>query len=216
MAIIGFDSLPITLLTIAFSGAVLSLHTAIQAHRFGLDTFVGYMVAVAMSREAGPVLVAVVVAARVGSAIAAEIGTMKVTEQIDALRALAINPIEYLVVPRFIAGVLMLPALTILGDIVGTLGGLLVAASAGVSAATFISSVQDNLPLFDVGMGLLKTLVFGAIIAIIGCRQGLATSGGASGVGKATISTVVISIVLIYIANYFLAALMFGERLSVS
>lgn len=215
MAIIGFDSLPIALLTIAFSGAVLSIHTAFQAHRFGLDSFVGYMVAVTMSREVGPVLAGVVVAARVGSAIAAELGTMRVTEQIDALRALSIDPVEYLVAPRFIAAVLMLPAITLLGEIMGTLGGLFVASQAGVSAPIFMDSIQAMLPLYDIWMGLIKTLIFGAIVSIIGCREGLFTRGGASGVGRATTSSVVISIVLIYISDYFLAAMMFGEKISV-
>ena len=153
MAIIGFDSLPIALLTIAFSGAVLALHTAFQAHRFGLDSFVGYMVAVTMSREVGPVLAGVVVAARIGSAISAELGTMRVTEQIDALRALSIDPVEYLVVPRFISAVLMLPALTILAEIMGTIGGLFVAAQAGVSAPVFVDSIQAMLPLHGKVLG---------------------------------------------------------------
>lgn len=211
MAVIGVNSLPIALLTIGFSGMVLSLHTASQLSSLGGDRFVGGLVSISMAREAAPVLAAVVVAARVGSAIAAEIGSMKVTEQIDALRALAVSPIYYLVVPRFLAGVLMLPVITIFANIAGVAGGYVVAVySAGISDAVFLTSAREMLLWRDLALGIVKTFVFGAIIALVGCDRGLRTEGGAAGVGRSTTEAVVVSIVLIYVANYFLAALMFG------
>jgi len=211
MSIIGVNSLPIALLTIGFSGMVLSLHTASQLHNLGGDRFVGGLVAISMAREAAPVLAAVVVAARVGSAIAAEIGSMKVTEQIDALRSLAVSPIYYLVVPRFLASVLMLPVVTVFANVAGVAGGYLVAVySAGISSAVFLNSAQEMLLWRDLIMGIVKTFVFGAIIALVGCDRGLRTEGGAAGVGRSTTNAVVLAIVLIYVSNYFLAALMFG------
>jgi phospholipid/cholesterol/gamma-HCH transport system permease protein len=212
MAFIGVNSLPIALLTICFSGMVLSLHTASQFHRLGGDQFVGGLVAISMAREAAPVLAAVVVAARVGSAIAAEIGSMKVTEQIDALRALAVSPVYYLVVPRFLAAVLMMPVVTVFANVAGVAGGFIVAVYAsGISAPVFWNSAQDMLQWPDVWKGLVKTFVFGAIIALVGCDRGLRTEGGAAGVGRSTTRAVVIAIVLIYVSNYFLAAALFGE-----
>jgi phospholipid/cholesterol/gamma-HCH transport system permease protein len=211
MAQIGVNSLPIALLTIGFSGMVLSLHTASQLHSLGGDRFVGGLVAISMAREAAPVLAAVVVAARVGSAIAAEIGSMKVTEQIDALRALAVSPVYYLVVPRFLASVLMLPVITVFANVAGVAGGYLVAVfSAGISSAVFLNSAREMLLWRDLYLGIVKTFVFGAIIALVGCNYGLRTEGGASGVGRSTTGAVVLAIVLIYVSDYFLAALMFG------
>jgi phospholipid/cholesterol/gamma-HCH transport system permease protein len=211
MAAIGVNSLPIVLVTIAFSGAVLSLHTASQLHKLGGDQFVGGLVGISMAREAAPVLAAVAVAARVGSAIAAELGSMKVTEQIDALRALAVSPVYYLVVPRFLSSVLMLPVITVFANVAGILGGYLVAVyAAGISSPVFWNSVQQMLPWRDVTMGLVKTFVFGAIIALVGCDRGLQTDGGAAGVGRSTTSAVVLAIVLIYVSDYFLSAAMFS------
>lgn len=211
MALIGVNSLPIALLTIGFSGMVLSLHTASQLRSLGGEQYVGGLVAISMAREAAPVLAAVVVAARVGSAIAAEIGSMKVTEQIDALRALAVSPIYYLVVPRFVASVLMLPVVTVFANVAGIAGGYLVAVySAEISSAVFLNSAREMLPWRDFVLGLTKTFVFGAIIALVGCDRGLRTDGGAAGVGRSTTSAVVLAIVLIYVSDYFLAALMFG------
>jgi phospholipid/cholesterol/gamma-HCH transport system permease protein len=212
MAAIGVNSLPIALLTICFSGMVLSLHTATQFHSLGGDHFVGGLMAISMAREAAPVLTAVVVAARVGSAIAAEIGSMKVTEQIDALRALAVSPVYYLVVPRFLAAVLMMPVVTVFANVAGVLGGFIVAVyAAGISAPVFWNSAQDMLQWPDVWKGLVKTFAFGAIIALVGCDRGLRTEGGAAGVGRSTTRAVVLAIVLIYVSNYFLAAALFSE-----
>lgn len=212
MAVIGVHSLPIALLTIAFSGMVLALHSASQMKRFGVETLVGGIVAVSMAREAAPVLTAIVVAARVGSAIAAELGTMAVTEQVDALRSLGVSPIQYLVVPRFIASVLMLPVLTMFAIIAGTGGGWLVSVvGAGVGSDIFMRSIQELLKPDDVYRGLMKTFVFGAIIAVVGCGQGLRTTGGAAGVGRSTTIAVVATIVLVYVADYFLAEWLFGH-----
>jgi phospholipid/cholesterol/gamma-HCH transport system permease protein len=212
MAVIGVHSLPIVLITIAFSGMVLSLHTAEQLADLGGDQFVGGLVAISMAREAAPVLAAIVVAARAGSAIAAELGSMKVTEQIDALRALAVSPIYYLVVPRFIAAVVTLPLMTIFANLAGILGGWLVAVyGAGVASQVFWNSAAQMLPVRDLVLGLSKTLVFGAIIALVGCDRGMNATGGAAGVGRATTSAVVLSIVLIYAADYCLSEAMFGQ-----
>jgi phospholipid/cholesterol/gamma-HCH transport system permease protein len=158
------------------------------------------------------VLTAVVMAARSGSAIAAELGSMKVTEQIDALRALAVSPVRYLVVPRLLAGVVMLPALTAIADLVGTTGGYIVAVMNGVAGGGFLSTLKTQVVPYDVFMGMLKTVFFAVVIVVVGAQQGLRTSGGATGVGKSTTSSVVISIVVIYILNFFLAYVMFGGR----
>ena len=210
MASIGVNSIPIVLVTTAFSGAVLALYTSQLFVTYGVGSLVGGGVSLSVARELAPVLTAVVVAARAGSAIAAEIGTMKVTEQIDALRSLGTSPIQYLVVPRFLALIVMLPVLTMLGMVVGSFGGYIVAMSSGVSSASFLDSTRVWVDLSDVVLGLLKTVFFGAFIAIVGTQQGLAVTGGAAGVGKNTMNAVVISMILIYISNYFLAYIMFG------
>ena len=212
MELVGVNSMPIVLVTVAFSGMVLALYTAQQMVRFGVGSYVGGGVGLSVTRELAPVLTAVVVAARSGSAMAAEIGSMKITEQIDALRSLAVSPVEYLVGPRFVASVIMLPILTIFADIVGIAGAYFVAVVNGVSSGAFISSVQNMVAPRDVMMGLIKTVFFGGVLAIVGCQQGLRTDGGATGVGRSTTTSVVISIVIIYILNFFLAYAMFGGR----
>lgn len=213
MANIGVASLPIVLVTVTFSGMVLALYSAqtLVAYGFG-GQFVGGGVGLSIVREIGPVLTAVVVAARAGSAMAAEIGSMKITEQVDALRALAVDPVEHLVVPRLVAAVVMLPVITVLADVVGTFGGYLVAIVNGVAGGAFVTSLQYLVSTEDVIKGLIKTLVFGATIAIVGCYEGLQTQGGATGVGRSTTRSVVLSIVLIYILNFFLAYVLFGGR----
>jgi phospholipid/cholesterol/gamma-HCH transport system permease protein len=210
MTNIGVNSIPIALVTIVFSGMVLALYTASQMEQQGLGQYVGGLVGLTMSRELAPVLAAVVVAARAGSAIAAEIGSMKVTEQVDALRALATDPVQYLVVPRFIACVTMLPVLALFGIVVGTMGGYAVAVTQGISRGTFFHSIQQYVSFSDVFLGCLKTTVFGAIIAIVACHQGLNTRGGASGVGNATTRSVVLCIVFIYTADFFITRLLVG------
>jgi len=212
MALIGVNSIPIVLVTSAFSSAVLALYTAELFVAYGAGNLVGGGISLSVARELAPVLTAIVVAARAGSAIAAEIGTMKVTEQIDALRSLATSPIQYLVAPRFLALVIMLPVLTMFAMVVGSFGGYVVALASGVTPASYLDSTRVWLTLYDVLMGLLKTVFFGMFIAVVGCQQGLATTGGAAGVGRSTMNSVVISMVLIYISNYFLAYFMFGGK----
>jgi phospholipid/cholesterol/gamma-HCH transport system permease protein len=210
MAHLGVDSLPIVLLTILFTGMVITLQTANEFIKYGAQSSVGGVVAIAMARELAPVLTGVVVAGRVGAAITAEIGSMKVTEQIDALRVMAIDPIKYLVVPRFLACVVMVPMLVVFADIIGTLGGYLVATLyAGIGSFTYIHSIKLFAVLNDIMGGLVKAMFFGGIIAIIGCYKGLTTGEGAEGVGKATTASVVSSIILIFVSNYFLSLLLY-------
>lgn len=209
---IGVNSVPIALLTCFASGAVIALYFTPFLLQYGAQSFAGGVVALAIVRELAPVLTGVVVAARAGSQIAAEIGTMKVTEQIDALRALAVSPIQYLVVPRVLASLVMLPLVCALADALGIFGGYLVSVyQEHLPAALFPSSVQVYLVPTDFTYGLLKTVVFGLIISLVACHQGLKTKGGATEVGRATTNTVVISIVLIYISNYFLAYVLFQQ-----
>lgn len=212
MASIGVNSIPIVVVTTAFSGAVFALYTTQLLVQYGAGNLVGGGISLSVARELAPVLTAIVVAARAGSAIAAEIGTMKVTEQIDALRSLGTSPIQYLVVPRFLALVIMLPVLTMMGMIIGSFGGYVVATMNGVSGSTYMNSTRVWVLVYDVVMGLLKTVFFGAFIATVGTQQGLATTGGAAGVGNRTMNAVVLSMVLIYISNFFLADIMFGGR----
>lgn len=210
MARLGADSLPIVLMTIMFTGMVLAVQTSKEFVRFGAASSVGGVVAIAMGRELAPVLTGVVVAGRVGAAIAAEIGTMKVTEQIDALRVMATNPTTYLVVPRFLAAVLMLPILIVFANAIGSIGGWVVATNyANISSFTYINSIKVFMEPFDMVGGMIKGGVFGGIIAIVGCHKGLYAKQGAEGVGVATTAAVVLSIILIFISNYFLSIILF-------
>ncbi|MGI6092360.1 MAG: ABC transporter permease [Veillonellaceae bacterium] len=210
MAHLGVDSLPIVLLTMLFTGMVMTVQTAQEFIKYGAQSSVGGIVAIAMGRELAPVLTGVVVAGRVGAAITAEIGSMKVTEQIDALRVMATNPVAYLVVPRFLACVLMTPILVVFGDVIGTIGGYLVATLyAGISSFTYIHSIKVFAVINDITGGLVKAMVFGGIVAIIGCYKGLTTEQGAEGVGRATTGSVVSSMIMIFIANYFLSLLLY-------
>jgi phospholipid/cholesterol/gamma-HCH transport system permease protein len=212
MSIIGVSSLPIVVITVAFSGAVLALYMAQLVVAWGVGGYTGAVVGLSLTREIAPVLTAVVVTARCGSAIAAELGSMKVTEQIDALRALAVSPLQYLVVPRLLAAIVMLPVLCVIADVVGTYAGYLVAIVNGVASGGYVSSLKSQVVTHDITMGLLKTVVFAIVIVVVGSQQGLRTSGGATGVGRSTTSAVVISIVLIYILNFLLAYVMFGGK----
>jgi phospholipid/cholesterol/gamma-HCH transport system permease protein len=207
MAAIGADSLLLCVLILFFSGMVFGLNTAKTAVQFGAGSYVGGLVGLTIARELGPTLTGILVAARAGSAMAAEIGSMAVTEQIDAMRTLSVSPIRYLVVPRFLAGIIMLPLLTAIADIAGACGAFVVATREGVSPAQFIHSAGVFVTNWDLYGGLFKTVIFGVIITITCCRQGLRTQGGAVGVGRATTSAVVISIVLILVLDYFLSAL---------
>ncbi len=212
MANIGVNSLPVVLVTVAFSGMVLSYHTAGTFVRFGVTGLIGAMVAEATFREMAPTLTAIVVAARAGSAMAAELGTMKVTEQLDALRALATSPVQYLVVPRLLAALFMLPLLTLYADIIGLAGGFVSAMPFGVSYEVFVASIARNFRYWPFAAGFIKSVIFAVIIAIVSCHQGLAAERGAKGVGHATTSSVVLCIMLIYIADLVLTILLFPPR----
>jgi phospholipid/cholesterol/gamma-HCH transport system permease protein len=207
---VGVNSIPVILITGAFTGMVLALQSYTGFKRFNAEAFVGTVVALSMTRELGPVLSGLMVSGRVGAAMAAELGTMQVTEQIDALYTLATNPIQYLIVPRFLASLIIMPILTVFAEAVGMLGGYAVSVYLlGSNPTIYIRRTYDYLDLEDIYIGLLKACVFGMIIAIIGCYQGFNAQGGAEGVGKATTRAVVMSSLLILIANYFITALFF-------
>lgn len=210
MAVAGPDSLLIALVTAGFVGMVFTIQVAREFLNFGAATAVGGVLSVALARELAPVLTAVVLAGRVGSAFAAEIGTMQVTEQIDALYMLKTDPIDYLVAPRLLACCLMLPILTILSFLTGTLGGMLVAQNLyGIAPQVFIDSAQRFLEVWDLVAAAVKATVFGATIAIIGCSWGLTTTGGAKGVGQSTTTAVVTALLAIFASNFFLSWLLF-------
>jgi phospholipid/cholesterol/gamma-HCH transport system permease protein len=213
MAVVGPDSLLIALITAGFVGMVFTIQVAREFINFGAGTAVGGVLAIALSRELAPVLTAVVLAGRVGSAFAAEIGTMQVTEQIDALYILKTDPIEYLVIPRMIACCTMLPILTILSLITGMAGGLVISITVyNISDTVFLDSAQSFLGLWDLVSAMMKAVIFGALIAIIGCNWGLTTTGGAKGVGQSTTTAVVTALLAIFISNFLLSWLMFqGE-----
>lgn len=207
---IGVKSLPIVLLTSLFTGMVLALQSAYQMQRLSAEMYIASLVSLSMVRELGPVLTALVIAGRVGASITAELGTMKVTEQIDALEALATNPVKYLVVPRFLALLIMLPLLTIYADMVGILGGYTIGVfKLGIGSNMYWKMTYDPLIFKDVSTGLIKSVAFGMIIAIIACFQGLNTEGGAEGVGRATTLAVVISFIMIIAADCFFTALFY-------
>ncbi|MGD8353949.1 MAG: ABC transporter permease [Pseudomonadota bacterium] len=207
---VGVRSLPVVIITAVFTGAVLALQTYSGFKRFGAEGLVGTVVALSMTRELGPVLASIMVAGRVGSSMAAELGTMRVTEQIDALITMATDPVQYLVVPRFIASLVMLPFLVVFADLLGIIGGYIVAVNAlGTSSTTYINRTLQYLEFSDVSVGIIKSAVFGMIIALVGCQMGFYTEGGAEGVGRATTRAVVGASILILISNYFLTALLF-------
>jgi phospholipid/cholesterol/gamma-HCH transport system permease protein len=206
---IGVESIPIVLVTGLFSGMVLAYQTTRQLVGYGFSGLAGGLVGLSMAREAAPVFSAITAAGRVGAGIAAEIGTMAVTEQVDALRVLATDPVRYLVVPRLLAAALAMPGLTMFANIIGSLGGYLVATTLGISGPSYISSLQRMVFAYDIIAGLLKAFVFGLIIAAVGCFRGLQASGGADGVGRATTGAVVTAIVLILVSNYFVNLIFF-------
>lgn len=209
MSFVGVSSVPIVLLTNFFSGAVLSLYSSEFLLRYQAAQFVGGTVGLAATRELAPVLAGIMVAARCGSAMAAQIGSMAVTEQLDALKMLSVSPTNYIVIPRVVACVFMLPILGLVGVYSSIVGGWLVAIMNGVPRETFSQSIQQYVLPWDLMGGLWKTPFFGLIVALVACQQGLRTREGAVGVGKATTNTVVIAMVLVYVANYFLADLLF-------
>ena len=210
MRMIGVDSLSIILLTGVFSGAVLALQTYIGFKRFGAEEFIGPVVALSLIRELGPVLTGLMVTGRAGSSLAAELGTMEITEQIDALKTLCIDIYQYLMVPRVLGATLILPFLTLFSMFFGILGGYWVCVYVlHLNGEQYISGIKTFVEFSDITGGLIKSAVFGLIFSWIGCYKGFYTSGGAKGVGIATTKSVVISSIMILIANYFLTALLF-------
>lgn len=209
MVHIGYNSIPVIFITSLFTGMVIALQTGLtlESTLKGMSQFIGGVVSVSMARELAPVLTSLIMAGRIGSSITAEIGTMQVTEQIDALRTLGTNPIHYLAVPRFLALTFMLPALVMFADFIGWFGGAIVSViELETPFLTYYYHSQSTLRMGDILSGLIKSCVFGMIIAIIGCYKGFKTTGGAEGVGKSTISSVVTSSILILIADYFLTS----------
>lgn len=209
MYIIGVESLNITVLTGTFSGMVFALQSYIGFQRVGGEQFIGVIVAMGMIRELGPVLTGLMVTGRAGSAITAEIGTMSITEQIDALRTLRINVFRYLVVPRMVAGTVIFPFLTIFSMICGIVGGYVVCVGVlGLSGDDYVNSIKTYVELSDVVRGLTKAAVFGFILTWVGTYKGYYTEGGARGVGAATTQSVVTSSIMILISNYFITKML--------
>jgi len=207
---IGVRSLGVAAITTIFTGMVLALQTALSLPSLGVKYYMGAVVAKSLVRELGPVLTALIVGGRIGSGMTAELGTMKVTEQIDALRSMAADPVKKLVVPKLAATLVMLPALTLIGDFLGILGGLFIAVvQLNVSAGFYINDVTASLSLQDVASGVGKAFFFAYFIAIIGCYNGLNASGGADGVGRATTNTVVEAAILILVSDFFLTKLFY-------
>ncbi len=206
---IGVRSLPVVSLTAAFGGLVFGLQTYVGFHRYigpGSEAYGGPIISLGLAKELIPILVGLMVSGRVGSSMAAEIGTMKITEQIDALHSLGANPVRYLVVPRMMAAFFMLPCLTLYGDIIGIAGGFFYnVALMGVNRVVYVQNTLRYLEIWDVASGMIKAAVFGVVIAIIGCWQGLETEGGAEGVGRATTRTVVLASISILILNFFIS-----------
>ncbi len=210
MSKVGVDSLPIVSMISLFTGMVLALQSAYQLQRFAAEMYVASLVAFSMTRELAPVLTALIIAGRVGASITAELGTMKVTEQIDALETLATNPVKYLVVPRFMALVITAPILTLYADFIGIIGGYIVGVyKLNVSHAMYMKNTWDPLRYKDIWTGLVKSLVFAVIICIVACYEGMKTDGGAEGVGRSTTSSVVVSFILIIASDCFLTALFY-------
>ena len=209
MEFVGVRSLFVVCLTSLFTGMVLALQTYYAFRMFSAESLVGATVALSMTRELGPVITALMVTGRAGSAIAAEIGTMRVTEQVDALSVMAINPVQYLVTPRVVAGLFMLPMLTVVSDLVGVVGGYLIGVKTlGINSGLFMNKIYELVKTEDIMEGLYKAAVFGMIMTLVGCYKGFYTSGGAEGVGRATTESVVLSSVLILSSDYVLTALM--------
>jgi phospholipid/cholesterol/gamma-HCH transport system permease protein len=210
MEFVGVKSIFVVVLTGTFTGMVMALQAYHGFRLFSAEGMVGSTVALGMTRELGPVLTSLMVTARAGSAMAAELGTMRVTEQIDALSVMAANPVKHLIVPRVIAGILMLPLLTAVADFVGILGGYFVGVGLlNINEGIFIKNITKLVDLNDIFNGLIKAAFFGFILSLVGCYKGFNTRGGAEGVGRATTEAVVLASVSILISDYFLTAVMF-------
>ncbi len=210
MEFVGVKSINVVILTGAFTGGVFALQSYHGFSLFGAESLVGSTVALALTRELGPVLTSLMVTGRAGSAMAAELGTMRVTEQIDALYVMAVNPVQYLVLPRIVASIFMLPLLTIIADFVGIVGGYVVGVGLlGINSGIFIAKIVEYVEFSDISMGLIKASFFGLIMALVGCYKGFYTTGGAAGVGRSTTQAVVLASVMILGFDYVLTAIMF-------
>ena len=210
MEFVGVKSTFVVVLTGLFTGMVLALQTYHGFKLFSAQSLVGGTVALGMTRELGPVLTALMVTARAGSAMAAELGSMRVTEQIDAMSVMAANPVKYLIVPRVVAAIFMMPLLTVISDFMGILGGYLVGVHVlHISEGVFIKNIIKLMTLSDIYHGLTKAACFGLIFSVIGCYKGFNTTGGAEGVGRATTEAVVLAAITILVSDYFLTAIMF-------
>jgi phospholipid/cholesterol/gamma-HCH transport system permease protein len=210
---VGYTSLPVVALTSFFTGGALALQIYTGSSPATAGQLVPSIVAIGITRELGPVLAGLMVAGRVGASIAAELGTMRVTEQTDALVTLSTNPFKYLVGPRLLAAVISLPILVAIGDTIGVMGGYFVGTrSLGFNGASYIKTTVDQLHFDDITSGLIKAAVFGFIIALMGCYHGFNSKGGAQGVGRATTNAVVSSAILILAANFALTSLLFGKH----
>lgn len=207
---IGVRSLGVASITTIFTGMVMALQTALSLPSLGIKYYIGAVVSKSLVRELGPVLTALIVGGRIGSGMTAEIGTMKVTEQIDALRSMAADPVKKLVVPKLVATLVMLPALTLIGDALGILGGLVIATfTLDLAPGLYLNDVFDALTLGDVASGIGKSFFFAYFIALVGCYNGLTTQGGADGVGRATTNTVVLAAILVLVSDFFLTKLFY-------
>jgi phospholipid/cholesterol/gamma-HCH transport system permease protein len=209
MELVGVDSLLVVVLTGLFTGGVFTLQIIYGFKRFSAESMVGPTVATAMTRELGPVLTALMVTGRVGSAMAAELSAMKVTEQMDALTVMAADPVKFLVSPRIVAGIFMLPLLTAIADAIGVIGGFFVAVARGLDPGQFAGRIQDIVVSGDIFNGLIKAAFFGFILTSVGCYMGFYTKGGAEGVGRSTTLAVVISYVTILVSDFLMTAVMF-------
>lgn len=209
---IGYYSLPVVGMTAIFTGMVLALQTYSGFSRFSAESAVATVVVLSMTRELGPVLAGLMVAGRIGASMAAEIGTMKVTEQIDALTTLSTNPYKYLVAPRLIAGLTMMPILVLVADVIGVFGGYIISVNKlGFNPSNYIQNTFDFLEVKDVVSGLVKAACFGFVISLMGCYHGYNSRGGAQGVGTATINAVVSALILILIFNYLITEMFFSK-----
>lgn len=207
MVLVGFNSIPIVSLISLFVGLIIALQGAYELQKFGAGYFVTALVGVSMTRELSPLITAIVIAGRSGSSFAAEIGTMKVSEEIDALEAMGLNSVKFLVVPKFLAMLVMLPCVTLISDLAGIIGGgLFETYQLGQTLATFVLATRDALAMHDIWTGLVKSLVFAFVITGVGCYEGFSVRGGAEGVGKATTSSVVVSIFLIILGDVVFTA----------
>jgi phospholipid/cholesterol/gamma-HCH transport system permease protein len=209
MELVGVDSLFVVILTGLFTGGVFTLQIIYGFKQFSAESMVGPTVAMAMTRELGPVLTALMVTGRVGSAMAAELSSMKVSEQLDALTVMAADPVKFLLTPRIISGIIMLPMLTAIANAVGVVGGFFVAVGRGLDPGQFAGRIQDMLVMSDIFNGLTKSAFFGFILTSVGCYMGYFTKGGAEGVGRSTTLAVVISYVSILVSDFMMTAVMF-------